>query len=131
MAYSKYKTTIGNPVKPAPGAGTGSGRVYAGGTPDFNERTGLYRPGSPNERLNPPTKKPGIGVKPGGPVAKPGRPKPKPKPGKKAIPQPYQIGPNDMPSLKIPGRKTIMPVPRKTISSMGRKQPTARKGGGR
>ena len=111
-----------NIPKPTPGKpGKGNGRIEVGGPGwrDINFPGGGKGP---------------VGPKP----SRPGRPVPKPlpnpgktKPGKKAIPQPYQIGPNDMPSSKIPGRKTIMPVPRKTISSMGRKKPIARKGGGR
>ena len=110
MAIRKYKTSVTNPSVPKPGGDTGSGRVYTGGTPDFDERTGLYRPGSPNEYLNirggerggvvkPRTPRTGIQpprrrINPGGPAKPEKRPLPKPVPGK-------------------PGRVKIMPVPPK------------------
>ena len=71
MAYEKGPIKTGK----SPKTEKGDGRVYAGGTPDFNESTGLYRPGSPNEYLNPKPRKP----KP----SRPGRPVPKPLPGRK------------------------------------------------
>lgn len=74
------RRTITGPATPV--SGEGSGRVYAGGTPDFDERTGLYRPGSPNEYLNPPSKVPSRKRRQGGSSKRRTLPLPKPGNGK-------------------------------------------------
>lgn len=82
---------VRRPVKPGTPSGSGDGRVYAGGSPYFNEATGTYRPGTPKDILDRVRgrkgDRPDMGINPPRPPR--GR---KPKPG------------DD-------GRRTIMPVP--------------------
>ena len=119
MAYGKIKTGKGdgrikvdprekggfNP-EPEPGGGKGGGRMYTGGTPNFDESTGKYRegykPGSATPKPRTRVARPIIGVKPGLPIVKPGRPVPGDLIRRK---KPTPLG-------RKPGRKTIMPVPK-------------------
>ncbi len=106
MAYGKFKMDKGS--KP----GKGDGRVYTGGTPNFDERTGEYRggkepgkgrvkplpvrPGGPGKGINPPRKKRPVGI---------GRPAPKPFPGNggadRATPKPEAPKPGSKRSIKL------------------------------
>lgn len=85
MAYGKYKMSVRNPSTPKPGSDSGDGRMYTGGTPDFDERTGLYRPGSPNEYLNPKPRKPKPGKGDGRKTIMPVPPKGEKRPIRKPI----------------------------------------------
>ena len=74
------------PKPEKPGSGSGGVRMYPGGSKDFDETTGLYRPGSPKEYLNP--------------RLKPKPDKPKPKKSKKG----YYSDEEFKPSNKKPGK---------------------------
>lgn len=100
--------------------GKGDGRMYTGGTPNFNERTGEYRggkepgkgrvkplpvrPGGPGKGINPPRKKRPVGI---------GRPAPKPFPGNggadRATPKPIirKKGPASATKPGVKGEKTV------------------------
>lgn len=86
---------VRRPVGPKPPSGSGDGRVYAGGSPYFNEATGTYRPGTPKDILDRVYGRGRKGDRPDRGINPPRPPRGrKPKPG------------DD-------GRRTIMPVPPK------------------
>lgn len=132
MAIGKFKMSVRNPSTPKPGDTESEGRVYAGGTPDFDERTGLYRPGSPNEYLNPkprnpkprggsrvtspgtsrPPKSPYVRSGERGSQVRPSTPQAEKRPPKRPIGGGGSTKPTPKPLPKPgkPGRVTIMPV---------------------
>lgn len=137
MAYGKFKMGRGDgrktgaPVKPKDemeGSRKGGGRMYTGGTPNFDERTGQYRGKEgksprdlrfkpPFERGGPrkpevPGRKPIIGRKPapgnGKRPVKPATPK---VPGRRgATPMPISLDRLRSRSRGVPGRRVGRPV---------------------
>jgi hypothetical protein len=129
MAYEKGPIKTGKSPKP----GKGDGRMYTGGTPNFDERTGQYREGKPDKgskpgdiRFKPPFErapaKPGDlvrrvpprGAKPlpkpaPGNGKRPVKPKPKPKPrgegGKTTILSDWARRERQLPSKVKPGTR--------------------------
>lgn len=85
---------VRRPVGPKPPSESGDGRVYAGGSPYFNEATGTYRPGTPKDILDRVYGRGRKGDRPDRGINPPRPPRGR-KPG------------------KGDGRRTIMPVPPK------------------